>query len=86
MPRPLMRQILTHGTFACIELFSVHADTCHFREGPCTLPSNPYWKMPGKAYIGTSGWNYKSWRNAFYRDTPQKHGCGSARNDSPQSK
>ena len=28
--------------------------------------------MPGKAYIGTSGWNYKSWRNAFYGDMPQK--------------
>jgi len=28
--------------------------------------------MPGKAYIGTSGWNYKSWRNGFYGDTPQK--------------
>jgi len=28
--------------------------------------------MPGKAYIGTSGWNYKSWRNGFYNDTPQK--------------
>lgn len=28
--------------------------------------------MPGKAYIGTSGWNYKSWRNGFYGETPQK--------------
>jgi uncharacterized protein YecE (DUF72 family) len=28
--------------------------------------------MPGKAYIGTSGWNYKGWRNGFYSDTPQK--------------
>jgi uncharacterized protein YecE (DUF72 family) len=28
--------------------------------------------MPGKAYIGTSGWNYKSWRDDFYGDTPQK--------------
>jgi uncharacterized protein YecE (DUF72 family) len=28
--------------------------------------------MPGKAYIGTSGWNYKSWRNHFYGLTPQK--------------
>ena len=28
--------------------------------------------MPGKAYIGTSGWNYKSWREDFYGDTPQK--------------
>jgi uncharacterized protein YecE (DUF72 family) len=29
-------------------------------------------RMPGKAYIGTSGWIYKSWRNSFYGDTPQK--------------
>jgi uncharacterized protein YecE (DUF72 family) len=28
--------------------------------------------MPGNAYIGTSGWNYKSWREHFYGDTPQK--------------
>lgn len=28
--------------------------------------------MSGKAYIGTSGWNYKSWRKDFYGDTPQK--------------
>jgi len=28
--------------------------------------------MPGKAYIGTSGWNYKSWRSGFYDDTPQR--------------
>jgi len=28
--------------------------------------------MPGKAYIGTSGWNYKSWRKDFYGGTPQK--------------
>jgi uncharacterized protein YecE (DUF72 family) len=28
--------------------------------------------MPGKAYIGTSGWNYKSWRDGFYGQTPQK--------------
>src|SRR6266516_3547626 len=28
--------------------------------------------MPGKAYIGTSGWNYKSWRGGFYENTPQK--------------
>jgi uncharacterized protein YecE (DUF72 family) len=28
--------------------------------------------MPGKAYIGTSGWNYKTWRDGFYGDTPQK--------------
>ena len=28
--------------------------------------------MAGKAYIGTSGWNYKGWRHSFYGDTPQK--------------
>jgi uncharacterized protein YecE (DUF72 family) len=28
--------------------------------------------MAAKAYIGTSGWNYKSWRKDFYGDTPQK--------------
>jgi uncharacterized protein YecE (DUF72 family) len=28
--------------------------------------------MVGQAYIGTSGWNYKSWRGGFYGDTPQK--------------
>ena len=28
--------------------------------------------MTGKAYIGTSGWNYNSWRDGFYGDTPQK--------------
>jgi uncharacterized protein YecE (DUF72 family) len=28
--------------------------------------------MAGKGYIGTSGWNYKSWRDDFYGDTPQK--------------
>jgi uncharacterized protein YecE (DUF72 family) len=28
--------------------------------------------MAGKTYIGTSGWNYKSWRNSFYGETPQK--------------
>ena len=29
-------------------------------------------EMPGKAYIGTSGWNYKRWREDFYCDIPQK--------------
>jgi uncharacterized protein YecE (DUF72 family) len=29
--------------------------------------------MAGNAYIGTSGWNYKSWRKSFYGNTPQKH-------------
>lgn len=28
--------------------------------------------MSGKAYIGTSGWNYRTWRDDFYGDTPQK--------------
>jgi uncharacterized protein YecE (DUF72 family) len=28
--------------------------------------------MRSKAYIGTSGWNYKSWRDSFYGNTPQK--------------
>ena len=28
--------------------------------------------MPGKAHIGTSGWNYKGWRHGFYKNTPQK--------------
>jgi len=28
--------------------------------------------MAGKAYIGTSGWNYNGWRHSFYGDTPQK--------------
>src|SRR6266478_130873 len=27
--------------------------------------------MLGQAYIGTSGWNYKSWRKDFYGETPQ---------------
>ena len=27
--------------------------------------------MPGRTYIGTSGWNYKSWRDGFYGNTPQ---------------
>src|ERR1043166_4600414 len=28
--------------------------------------------MAARAYIGTSGWNYKSWRDGFYGETPQK--------------
>jgi uncharacterized protein YecE (DUF72 family) len=28
--------------------------------------------MAARAYIGTSGWNYRSWRKHFYRGTPQK--------------
>ena len=31
-----------------------------------------YEAMRGKAYIGTSGWNYKTWRNNFYGNRPQK--------------
>jgi uncharacterized protein YecE (DUF72 family) len=32
--------------------------------------------MSGKAYIGTSGWNYKSWRGGFYGNRPQKEWLG----------
>jgi uncharacterized protein YecE (DUF72 family) len=32
--------------------------------------------MPGKAYIGTSGWNYKTWRDHFYGVTPQRQWLG----------
>src|SRR5438045_2379508 len=29
--------------------------------------------MPrGRAYIGTSGWSYPSWRRHFYRDVPRR--------------
>lgn len=28
--------------------------------------------MMGKAYIGTSGWNYKAWKDGFYAGVPQK--------------
>jgi len=28
--------------------------------------------MAGRAYIGTSGWNYKEWRHGFYRDVRQQ--------------
>lgn len=28
--------------------------------------------MAGRAYIGTSGWNYDSWRGDFYRDLSRK--------------
>jgi uncharacterized protein YecE (DUF72 family) len=27
---------------------------------------------PGLAYVGTSGWNYDSWRDSFYRGRPRK--------------
>ncbi|MDH3513832.1 MAG: DUF72 domain-containing protein [Gammaproteobacteria bacterium] len=29
--------------------------------------------MAGRAYIGTSGWNYDSWRDDFYRGNPRKN-------------
>lgn len=29
--------------------------------------------MESRAYIGTSGWNYESWRDDFYRGIPRKH-------------
>jgi hypothetical protein len=35
------------------------------------LPHSQF-AMAGTAYIGTSGWNYKSWRDGFYGNTPQK--------------
>lgn len=28
--------------------------------------------MSGRAYIGTSGWNYDSWKESFYEGTPKK--------------
>jgi uncharacterized protein YecE (DUF72 family) len=28
--------------------------------------------MAAAAYVGTSGWNYKSWRERFYGETPQR--------------
>jgi len=28
--------------------------------------------VPGRAYIGTSGWNYPAWRGDFYRGVPQR--------------
>ncbi len=28
--------------------------------------------MAGHVYIGTSGWNYDSWKEAFYKGTPKK--------------
>ncbi|HEU5339582.1 MAG TPA: DUF72 domain-containing protein, partial [Sulfuricaulis sp.] len=29
--------------------------------------------MGSRAYIGTSGWNYDSWRDDFYRDNSRKN-------------
>jgi uncharacterized protein YecE (DUF72 family) len=28
--------------------------------------------MTGRAFIGTSGWNYDSWKEVFYEGTPKK--------------
>jgi uncharacterized protein YecE (DUF72 family) len=28
--------------------------------------------MRGRAYVGTSGWNYDAWRDGFYRSLPKK--------------
>ena len=28
--------------------------------------------MPGKAFIGTSGWNYSGWKDGFFKDVPRK--------------
>ena len=35
---------------------------------PAIAPSPP--TAPGRAFIGTSGWNYPAWRGAFYGDCP----------------
>lgn len=32
--------------------------------------------MAGRLYIGTSGWNYDEWRDAFYQDTPKREWLG----------
>jgi len=29
--------------------------------------------MTGKAYIGTSGWNYQGWKDGFYQGVPKKN-------------
>lgn len=29
-------------------------------------------EAPGRAFIGTSGWNYPGWRDVFYGDCPQR--------------
>ena len=34
--------------------------------------------MPGRSYVGTSGWNYESWRESFYRGRPKKEWLGIA--------
>ncbi|UCH52233.1 MAG: DUF72 domain-containing protein, partial [Pseudomonadota bacterium] len=28
--------------------------------------------MASRLYVGTSGWNYDSWKASFYGDTPKK--------------
>lgn len=28
--------------------------------------------MAGRVFIGTSGWNYDSWKEAFYEGAPKK--------------
>ncbi len=32
--------------------------------------------MVGRLYIGTSGWNYDEWRDAFYQKTPKREWLG----------
>ncbi len=32
--------------------------------------------MAGHLYIGTSGWNYDEWRDAFYQETPKREWLG----------
>lgn len=32
--------------------------------------------MAGRVFIGTSGWNYDSWKDAFYKGTPKKDWLG----------
>ena len=38
---------------------------------PATVASPP--TGPGRAFIGTSGWNYPARRAAFYGDCPTRH-------------
>jgi uncharacterized protein YecE (DUF72 family) len=37
---------------------------------PASAPSPP--TEPGRAFVGTSGWNYPAWRPAFYGDCPSR--------------
>jgi len=32
--------------------------------------------LAGRVYIGTSGWNYDEWRDAFYQETPKREWLG----------